>query len=236
MIQIQTKQGTDKAIQHSGSTLTSCVSPGGVIFILSYTFFTSSQFYQLPFLTLPIPEYATPRPGWKFTSPPTIATVDPASDSLGWGWFLCWEILFRRQIWSCCLEPTVTVVTGVIVRCKFLHPPPPPLINYHHLPLSFLTLVLYLYPILTNHNLSVIHPHAYSLKTLSDLTHRLGIFGPPGIVPWRYQYQWDHIPQSIGCHFHHTGNVDDEVACLIYIEFRGEDPRAPESLPIPPPW
>ena len=70
---------------------------------------------------------------------------------------------------------------------SFYTPLSPLLIAYHPMPISVVTLVLYLYPILTNYHLSVLTPHTYSLKPLSDLTHSLGIFGPPGIVPRRYQ-------------------------------------------------
>ena len=54
-------------------------------YTLSYMFLLTHDLHQLKFLTLPIPEYATPHPGWAFTSPPTGSTSDPASDTPGWG-------------------------------------------------------------------------------------------------------------------------------------------------------
>ena len=108
-------------------------------------------------------------------STPTVATANPEFNTPCWVWLLCWKIIFRRQIWSCCLEPNITVIPGVGGRCKFLHPPLPLLINYHHLPLSFVTLVIYLSPLLTNYHLSVLQPDTYSMKPLSDLTHSLEV-------------------------------------------------------------
>ena len=69
-------------------------------YTLSYIFLLPHNLHQLTFLTLPIPEYATPHPDWSFTSPPTVSTANPTSDTPGWGWLLCLILLFRRQIWS----------------------------------------------------------------------------------------------------------------------------------------
>ena len=190
--------------------------------------------HQLKFLTLPIPEYATPHPGWSFTSPPNVSTANPASDTPGWGWFLCLVLFFSRQIWICCLELIITVLLGLWRHCKF-NPTPLLLITYHPLPLYSAALVLSFSLILTTSHLSVLHPLPYSLKQFLDLTPSLGIAVPPGIVLMRYQCWGDHIPHSIGHRFHYTGNVDYEVVLLIYIEVIAEDPKVPEAEPPPTP-
>ena len=92
-------------------------------YTLSYIFLLPHNLHQLTFLTLPIPEYATPHPDWSFTSPPTVSTANPTSDTPGWGWLLCLILLFRRQIWSCWFDLIVTVLLEVWRHCKFTIPP-----------------------------------------------------------------------------------------------------------------
>ena len=80
--------------------------------------------HQLPFLTLSHPECtAPPRARWTCMFILATSTTYPTPNTLGRGFFICWMLLFRKRIWRYFLDPTTSVLPGLVLHCKFLIPP-----------------------------------------------------------------------------------------------------------------
>ena len=143
--------------------------------------------HQLPLLTLPIPEYATPvLVGYLRLHQPLPQPILHLVHRVGDGSFVG-HLSSGDRYGAVVLSQPSPLLQGWEEVVSFYTPLSPLLMTYYPLPISIVTLVLYLSPLLTNYHLSVLHPHAYSLKPLSDLTHSLGIVVPPGIVAQKYQ-------------------------------------------------